>query len=265
MGWRGGWGAWASLCRYESRGAGFTPGATIAMKIASKTSRRAFTLIELLVVISVIALLIGITLPALGSARESSRRTKCLSNLRGIGQGLSLYMTESKGLFPLVRPLHSTGNPPPTGNDPSLLELLPTYLDIDLPRWEDPTDPNSFYIVADVLKCPSDRTSDSGAQEWEPAWRTEGTSYEYFPGVFMLAAEFLAVRNPQVGVTKAFDKGVEKKPLPIMLDFAEWHKLRKTGPAKNAVFYNGFQADWAKQLSDTELGEILQDARKYGG
>jgi prepilin-type N-terminal cleavage/methylation domain-containing protein len=44
--------------------------------------KKAFTLIELLVVISVIVILLGILVPALGRAREFGRRTKCLSNLR---------------------------------------------------------------------------------------------------------------------------------------------------------------------------------------
>ncbi len=62
--------------------------------------RSAFTLIELLVVISIIALLIGILLPALGAARDSAKVSRCLSNLKQLGIGVNVYANDNKDLLP---------------------------------------------------------------------------------------------------------------------------------------------------------------------
>jgi prepilin-type N-terminal cleavage/methylation domain-containing protein/prepilin-type processing-associated H-X9-DG protein len=60
-------------------------------------SSHGFTLIELLVVISIISLLVALLLPALSQAREASRTSQCLANVRGNHMGLIAYLDDNKG------------------------------------------------------------------------------------------------------------------------------------------------------------------------
>jgi len=71
-------------------------------RATQRLARRGFTLIELLVVIAIIAILAAILFPVFAQAREKARQTTCLSNLRQLASGMTMYSQDSDGLFPPV-------------------------------------------------------------------------------------------------------------------------------------------------------------------
>jgi prepilin-type processing-associated H-X9-DG protein len=115
----------------------------------------------LLVVIAIIALLIGILLPALGRARDSARSLVCQTNERQLGQSLTIYANDNKNLFP---PNH---NDPDNPDDPARtgrrwfdFDVIGTIIesqDFGDIAFQDPTDISGRAptVGGSVMLCPT--------------------------------------------------------------------------------------------------------------
>ncbi len=68
-----------------------------------RTFKIGFTLIEILVVIAIIAVLAALLFPVFSRAKEASKKTSCLSNIRQIGSAVSLYVNDADGRYPKTK------------------------------------------------------------------------------------------------------------------------------------------------------------------
>lgn len=131
-----------------------------------RPTARAFTLIELLVVTAIIALLIGVLLPALGKARNAARAVECLSNTRSIAVAMTMYTDDDEDrYFPTARmPGMSMMGNPPAPFTISWVYLLGPYLGVDASLPERPTDDE---IRAFVELLPFNRCASDQSENWE--------------------------------------------------------------------------------------------------
>lgn len=150
--------------------------------------RTGFTLIELLVVVAIIAVLVSLLLPAIQGARDTALISNCLSNIRQIGQAISVYGAANDDWLPI----------PPLG------KYFTSGKDVGW-RWmewmyggDDISSPTTPWGVASALPaddrplapyldpysttyhCPADQGPSSTFFNWDvPVWDWATTSYKY--------------------------------------------------------------------------------------
>ena len=153
------------------------------MKTLRRTEPRGFTLIELLVVIAIIAILAAILFPVFARARESARRTVCVSNVRQMGTAWLMYVQDYDEKFP---PTNSAANsqwgPSTTYTGKYPCKPCRPHLKGNDSVIYDPTIYAIPYVKNyDMFKCPSDVGIPSSLvndpSQGQPVWKVENTSY----------------------------------------------------------------------------------------
>ncbi|MEM1166897.1 MAG: prepilin-type N-terminal cleavage/methylation domain-containing protein [Planctomycetota bacterium] len=162
--------------------------------------RHAFTLIELLVVVAVIALLIGLLLPALSRARDSAQLISSLSRLRQIATAEAAYIADFResSLFPEL--LTAGGRIVTPEDDPGVVNLggavanvrghrlggmTQNPLAFDWPSlWTDRDKPLNAYLFDDIsiatIDDPADEPSiDPGDRARRELFQTPGRDLEF--------------------------------------------------------------------------------------
>ena len=119
--------------------------------------RHGFTLVELLVVLAIIAILVGLLLPAVQAAREAARRVQCKNNLHQIGLALHNY----HGVFRRFPPQRTRN-----GFHGWAIFTLPYIENQNLReayrmnyRWSAPQNAEAVYAMVPTFQCPTSRLS----------------------------------------------------------------------------------------------------------
>ncbi|MEM1331527.1 MAG: prepilin-type N-terminal cleavage/methylation domain-containing protein [Planctomycetota bacterium] len=225
---------------------------------ASDRRRRAFTLIELLVTISIIALLIGILLPAMSSATEAARRAACLSRQKQFFVAVSLYAEDFDEQVPLG---HSLGPGEGWKQYNYLLRTAAPGRD-PAPRWMGLLFAHGAFEVPEVAYCPSERDElfsfDTRTNPWisrldEPGEVSTRIGFGVRP---LIGWPFPAGREMPTGLPRRADLGVVGRTA-IAAD--QLHKPdRVEGRHRdgvNTLFHDG-SAEWtALQRFDSAEGD----------
>ncbi len=222
------------------------------MGTSEQAGRPAFTLIELLVVIAILGVLVSVLLPSLSTARESARRTVCLSNVRQLIVGVRQYAQDHDDR---IFPINISGNEtiPPMGGawaripgvevdsvQPGLLYEYIAYLD-------------------NLVECPSN-------------FRTGADFSDTDPGMFGASLDFdyTMIANTQgASIDRTLNMGYLARPQ----QYRAWALPPSTPPEDNeivplsglAVLVEEHDRFWNQQYTDGLWSNGDQLSARHGG
>lgn len=182
--------------------------------VASGRRAAAFTLVELLVVMAIIAVLIGLLLPALPRVYDAAQRTRCAANLRGIGQAFQLYTDDHREVYPVARYMPEPWLWPPGNTDPPLNVPLAPYFELETPAYTCP---------GDRIVSPTEYTDDADAT------RTTGMSYTYI-------VTFSGLRFEETFFARRL--GFARSDTPVLHDFDGGTFEKQSGETVTVGFFH---------------------------
>lgn len=160
--------------------------------------KKAFTLVEMLVVIGIIAILLGVLIPALSGSSDSAKALKCMANMHSLAMGVqarameSAYYPYAGSLQKYKAAVHDKGSVPQHGwigwsTDSASGSYISPYSNDDDARYQSLTNGTIWKAVGqnrEVYVCPAHRERikkvKGGAVKYGPCWSYVMSAYFYW-------------------------------------------------------------------------------------
>jgi prepilin-type N-terminal cleavage/methylation domain-containing protein len=202
----------------------------------AKGGRTAFTLIELLVVVSIIALLIGILLPAVGETRRQARISLCISNMKQHATGVGNYASQNNDILPNA--------PVSTARNPAESNLIGPRGAVSFFFANQTIPLNGFAFPNPGVRTftsPNNAETVTNSERWSKlqAWN----------GYFIFLSEFMVDGEGAQALNDVFIS-----PSDQVAKTADWPRLRKYLRDNNGVWWNLTQTETIAGLNNPVVG-----------